>query len=87
MPPAGLRNRPGNAKFMDTDRWLDLMAAYCVHLCPHLQATSRVYHAATVDPAPLRNQANEVVEALSCYFPVRFTPPKNDTRGITRQQV
>ena len=24
---------------------------------------------------------------MSCYFPVRFTPPKGDPHGVTRQQV
>jgi DNA repair/transcription protein MET18/MMS19 len=26
-------------------------------------------------------------EVFSCYFPVRFTPPPNDTVGISRSQI
>ena len=53
----------------------------------YTQVTCQVYHASSVDASHLRDQAKDIVEALSCYFPVRFTPPKNDPRGVTRQQV
>ena len=51
------------------------------------QATSRVYHAPGVDPGALESHAQELAEWMSCYFPVRFTPPKSDPHGVTRQQV
>lgn len=43
-----------------------------------LQEAVRVYHAPGVDPTQLQSQAEEVVEVVSCYFPIAFTPPKND---------
>jgi predicted component of type VI protein secretion system len=42
------------------------------------QAAVQVYHAPGINPSQLAAQAEEVVEVLSCYFPVAFTPPKND---------
>jgi hypothetical protein len=51
------------------------------------QAMCRVYHSPGVDASVLQTHSEEVVETLSCYFPVRFTPPKNDPHGITRKQV
>jgi len=48
--------------------------------CPSVapQTAVKVYHAPGVSPAPLSAHAEEVVEVLSCYFPVSFIPPKND---------
>ena len=51
------------------------------------QATAGVYHAPGVDSAVFDSHAEETVGSLSCYFPVRFTPPKNDPHRITRQLV
>jgi hypothetical protein len=44
-----------------------------------------MYHEPGVDPAPLDAQAEELVEVLSCYFPVAFTPPKNDPFKCVRK--
>ncbi|GFH09669.1 MMS19_N domain-containing protein, partial [Haematococcus lacustris] len=35
----------------------------------------------------VKAQAPEVVEVLSCYFPLTFTPPKNDPHRISRAQL
>ncbi|KAL6756685.1 Dos2-interacting transcription regulator of RNA-Pol-II-domain-containing protein [Haematococcus lacustris] len=43
-----------------------------------VQAVARVYHQPGVSPLAFQAQAPEVVEVLSCYFPLTFTPPKND---------
>ena len=43
-----------------------------------VQAVARVYHTGGVPITPLTEQAHEIVEVLSCYFPITFTPPKND---------
>ena len=50
-----------------------------------VQAVCRVYHQHGCPTSHLEGGASELVEVLSCYFPVTFTPPKNDTHGITRQ--
>jgi hypothetical protein len=44
----------------------------------HPQATARVYHSPSVSSHPFNKQADEMIEVLSCYFPLSFTPPKND---------
>lgn len=52
-----------------------------------LEQVSRLYHSPKVDPAPLQSRAEEVIDTLSCYWPIKFTPPKNDPHGITRHMV
>ncbi|GAX83594.1 hypothetical protein CEUSTIGMA_g11019.t1 [Chlamydomonas eustigma] len=52
-----------------------------------IKATCAAYHLPGVNPEPLQRHAQELAEVMSCYFPVRFTPPKNDPHGITRQQL
>ncbi len=46
--------------------------------CCGPQAVAGVYHTAGVEAGPLEDQAEEVVEVLSCYFPLTFNPPKSD---------
>lgn len=38
-------------------------------------------------PKSLEGAAEEVFDVLSCYFPINFTPPPNDPRGITSDQL
>ena len=51
------------------------------------QATVQSFHAPGVDPSPLHADGHLLVEQLSCYFPVRFSPLKSDPHGITRLMV
>lgn len=40
-------------------------------------------------PAPSVEQdcAEELFDNVSCYFPLAFTPPRDDPRGITRDSL
>lgn len=50
---------------------------YIIFLVPP-QAVVDAYHTPGVSTGPLEASAGEIVEVLSCYFPISFTPPKND---------
>lgn len=32
-------------------------------------------------------QAEELCDVLACYFPITFTPPPDDVRGVTREDL
>ncbi|CAM6086603.1 unnamed protein product [Calypogeia fissa] len=55
-----------------------------------LVAFNLVMHLAHLFPAPdgpLAGGAQDLFDVVSCYFPVSFTPPPNDTRGISRDDL
>ncbi|MEW5299353.1 MAG: hypothetical protein WDW36_002378 [Sanguina aurantia] len=52
-----------------------------------IQQLAIVYHAPGVDASPLKHNSGPIVETLSAYFPVTFTPPRNDAHRITRADL
>ena len=89
-PPAPLSSSPPDLDLIDVsltaiDGEKDprcLLLAFQI-----IQQVAAVYHSPKIISTPLQSRAEEIIDTLSCYWPIKFTPPKNDPHGITRQDL
>eukprot|EP00850_Spirogloea_muscicola_P018909 SM000178S03474 [mRNA] locus=s178:240009:249945:- [translate_table: standard] len=52
-----------------------------------LLADSMAEHGGETDHGGLAGVAEDMFETMACYFPISFTPPPGDPRGVTREDL
>lgn len=55
-----------------------------VNLLHNFQLVTKI---AEITKPSLNAAAEEMFEVLSCYYPINFTPPPNDPRNVTPEQL
>ncbi|EFC46140.1 predicted protein [Naegleria gruberi] len=57
---------------------------YCFNLIPKVIA---IFDDSELSSKILSAVSDDLFDITSCYFPITYTPPANDTRGITREDL